>query len=277
MTITAPGVYDDLAPELYHAHPALSSSGARKLLPPSCPAKFHYERSNPFEPTPEMQFGTVTHTLLLGHGAELAVLDHKTWNSKAAQEAQEKAISEGKLPVKRADWLEAKAMVAAVKNHPIAGRLFTGGKPEQSLFWVDVETSVQLRARLDYLKTDGPRPIIVDLKTAQSAEPYEFGRSIDKYDYNRQGAWYVDGVRALGLGDRPGYTLVIVEKTPPYVVTVAQFDELTLEAGRFYNRRAIRKFAECSASGVWPGYADDIATVSLPGWALNRYFEESGQ
>jgi hypothetical protein len=48
--ITEPGVYD-IAEDHYHADPvpggSLSNSGAKKLLPPSCPAKFAYEREHP--------------------------------------------------------------------------------------------------------------------------------------------------------------------------------------------------------------------------------------
>lgn len=278
MTVTKPGVYD-LPAELYHAHSALSSSGARKLLPPSCPAIFHWERSNPFEPTPEMQFGTLTHALLLGDESSIAVLPYKTWQSGEAKAAREEAELAGKLPVKQADYQTAKVIVSVIRSHPLVAKLklFEGGKAEQSLFWTDPETGEMLRARPDQLKLDSGRPVIVDLKTSISAEPFEFGRSIDKYGYDRQAPFYIDGARALDLADNPAFIFVVVEKNPPYVVTVAQPDALTIEAGRYYNRKAIRLFAKCKAEKHWPGYADDIATVSLPGWAINRYFEESGQ
>ena len=60
LTITAPGVYD-IPAEDYHRDPvpggSLSSTGARKLLPPSCPAKFRYEQDNPPTPTAALDFG----------------------------------------------------------------------------------------------------------------------------------------------------------------------------------------------------------------------------
>lgn len=275
MQAMAPGVYDDMPADVYHAHSALSSSGARKLLPPSCPAQFHYDRSNPIEPTADMQFGTVTHTLLLGNGADLKVLDYKTWNSGEAKAAKEEAEAAGKLPVKRRDYEVAQAIVSVIRSHPLARHQFTGGQAEQSLFWTDEETGVQLRARPDYLKLNRRRPLVVDLKTSSSAEPGEFGRSIDKYGYARQAAWYLDGVRALGLADNPEFLFVVVEKSPPYIVTVGHLDAVSLEAGRFYNRKAIRKYAECVANNHWPGYEEGLAVLSLPPWAQNEYFRES--
>ena len=67
-------------------------------------------------------------------------------------------------------------------------------------------------------------------------------------------------------------------KTPPYLVTVNDVTAESLLAGRFYNQQARKVFAECTAANRWPGFSDDgPITVSLPGWALNRYYEESGQ
>lgn len=277
-----PGVYADMPAELYHADSALSSSGARKLLPPSCPAKFRYEQSNPFEPTADMQFGTVTHSILLGDESDLKVIDVKTWQSGVAKAAKEEAELAGKLPVKRADYEDAKAIASVIRAHPIAGPLFRGsGKSEQSLFWKDPETGVQRRARLDRLRLTSRRPVVVDLKTAGSAEPFEFGRSIDKYGYAMQADWYLDAVRTLGLAEDPGFAFVVVEKTPPYLVNVGYLDTVSLEAGRFYNRKAIRLYADCVAKNDWPGYGrlpgepEGLAVLSLPPWALNEYFRES--
>lgn len=277
---TKPGVYEMPAEE-YHAHGALSSSGARRLLPPGCPAKFHYERSNPFEPTADMQFGTVTHAILLGDESDLAVLPYKTWQSGESKAAKEAAELAGKLPVKRADYEAAKAIAGVVRSDARVRKykLFDDGQAEQSLFWTDPETGELLRARPDYSKLEGRRrPAIVDLKTAEKGEPVEFGRSVEKYGYARQAPWYIDGVHALDLADDPAFIFVIVEKTPPYLVTVAQLDAQSIEAGRFYNRRAIRLFAKCKANNDWPGYdhgADGIATISLPPWAINDYYRES--
>ena len=45
------GVYDGMDEDAYHADPvpggSLSASGAKLLLPPSCPALYHYRRDHP--------------------------------------------------------------------------------------------------------------------------------------------------------------------------------------------------------------------------------------
>jgi hypothetical protein len=39
------------------------------------------------------------------------------------------------------------------------------------------------------------------------------------------------------------------------------------------NDKASAVFAECLESGKWPGYADDVIQLSLPGWAERRLEE----
>ncbi|WP_427422690.1 PD-(D/E)XK nuclease-like domain-containing protein [Lysinibacillus fusiformis] len=276
----APGVFEISADE-YHGDAALSSSGARRLLAPSCPAKFHYERTNPIEPTSEMQFGTVVHSILLGGEDDLAVIDVKTWQSAAAKAAKEEAELAGKIPVKLADYQVAKAMVSVIRSHPLAGPLFRGGQAEQSLFWTDKETGVDLRARPDQMKLNRRRPLVVDLKTSGSAEPFEFGRSIDDYNYHIQQDFYLAGIRALDLAKEVDFVFVVVEKKPPYLITVGQLDAVSAEAGHFYARKAIRLYADCVAHNDWPEYGRNpgeprgLAVLSLPPWAQNEYFRES--
>ena len=60
-------------------------------------------------------------------------------------------------------------------------------------------------------------------------------------------------------------------------MTVAELDAQALLYGRHYARVARRTFAECTAADRWPGYSDDEPIIaSLPGWVLNRFFEETG-
>ena len=52
-----PRVVENMPEAEYHAHPALSSTGARRLLPPSCPALFAYEREHPPQPKAAFEHG----------------------------------------------------------------------------------------------------------------------------------------------------------------------------------------------------------------------------
>jgi hypothetical protein len=258
----------------YLAHPALSSSGARKLLPPSCPALFHYEQTNPIQASPEMEFGSVTHELLFGDGHGYVVLYYDSYRTKAAQSDAAQAREKGIVPILMHDYRVAQAMVSVLRKHPIAGPLFATGESEQTLIWTDAPTFIQRRARVDHMRPGRRRLLVADYKTAASADLDKIGKASWDYGYAQQGEWYLDGVRALGLDADPGFLLVTQMKEPPFLVTVGQYDEVSRAIGRDLNRRAIQKFAECTSSGVWPGYDDGIATLSLPGWVHNQWLKD---
>jgi hypothetical protein len=265
----------DAMPEAeYHAHPALSSSGARKLLSPSCPARFQWERANPPLSKPNLDFGSAAHRNLLGVGAELVVVDADDWRTKAAQEQRDEARAAGHTPVLRDDMLQIEAMAAALRAHPVAAALFNPerGRPEQSLFWSDERTSVECRARLDWLPdAHAGRMIVPDYKTTQSAEPEAFAKSCATYGYHQQAAWYIDAVRACDLADDVAFIFVAQEKTAPYLVTVCELDSEALRLGAHRNQLAREVFADCTATNTWPSYTDEVAHLSLPGWYLRQH------
>lgn len=274
-----PGVYD-ISDEMYHSDPvpggSLSSSGARKLLPPSCPAIFRYYATRPSPPRREFDFGHAAHKLVLGKGPDLAVVDAKDWRTKAAKEARDAAYAEGKVPILASEYRRAEAMARAVREHPIASAILDPeiGDPEQTLIWQDSQTGIWRRARLDWLPNgQSGRFIVADYKTTVSANPDAIRKSVYSYGYHAQEDWYLDGVESLGLAEDPAMVFIFQEKTPPYLITVIQIDPAARRAGRRMNRLAIDIYRQCRETGVWPGYTDDIPLISLPSWA--DLYEES--
>jgi len=268
-----PGLYPSMPAEEYHVYPGLSASGAKLLLPPSCPAKYRAKMdAEPPEHKDVWDFGKVVHTLVLGEGEEFEAVAFDSWRTKAAQEQRVAIRAAGKTPILLADYAIAVDCAESVQAHPIASALFVNGLAEVSAFWSDPETGIQRRARFDWLpdSVDGRRLIIPDLKTAKSAEPFAFGRAAADYGYAMQAAQYVDAAKALGLDPDPAFLFVVVEKEDPFVVTVCQLDDEAMHVGRALNRTALRIYAECIETDTWPGYTKDIATVSLPGYFIYR-------
>jgi hypothetical protein len=275
MEITAPGVYD-LTSEAYHADPvperlgfSLSVSGAKKLLPPSCPALYEWGRRNERPAKKAFDFGHAAHSLVLGVGAEIATIAAGDWRTKAAQAAKTEAYAEGKVPLLADDVEQVKAMAESIRAHPVASALLNpaNGKAEQALFRQD-EQGVWLRSMLDWLPnlSDG-RMVIPDYKTAISASPSDFAKAVANFKYHMQAAWYMDMVTALGLAEDVAFVFIVQEKTAPYLVTVCELDAEAIRIGRELNRQAIDLYAMCQSDGVWPGYTDEVALVSLPTWA----------
>ncbi|GHC38595.1 hypothetical protein GCM10010348_77460 [Streptomyces anthocyanicus] len=270
------GLHTDLSNEAYHADKtSLSSSGARKLLPPSTPLHFRYEQDNPQPPSKTFDYGNAAHKMVLGNGPELVVIEHDTWNTKDAKAEVAEARSRGAIPLKQHEMDMVNAMAAAIRQHPLAAALLDPayGAPEQSGFWIDGPTGIRRRVRFDWLPSIvSGRLIIPDYKTTTDASNEAMQKDIDKYGYNQQADWYEEGARALGLGGTDAELLLIAqEKKPPFAVNVIGIEFGSRVIAGAKNRRAIEIFAECTESGYWPGYADrEPNYLALPGYAENR-------
>lgn len=258
----------DLSNEDYHADPSsLSVSGAKKLLPPYCPARYKWERDNPVRKD-VFDLGAAAHKMVLGdEAARLVVVEADDWRSKAARDQRDEARATGATPVLTADYARVVAMAEAIRAHPIASLLLNPdhGKPEQSVFWTDEETGVTRRARFDWLPEPRAGQLIVpDYKTAASANPEAFARAAASFGYHMQDAWYLDAIAALNLHDDPAFVFIVQEKEPPYLVTVVELDAAARQIGRNLNRRALGIYADCARTDTWPGYTTEIVPVSLP-------------
>jgi hypothetical protein len=280
--ITEPGVYD-LDADTYHADPvaggALSHSGIKKLLAPSCPAHFKWWRDHPTVHKQEFDFGHVAHKLILGRGAEIKEIDAANYLTKKAKEAKEAAYDAGHTPVLPKELEVCKAMAAAVFEHPQASVLLDPkrGTAEQTLVWRDPATGIMCRGMVDFLTipATGQPYFLPDYKTSHSASPPDLGRIMSNLGYHTAGAWYTAGVTALGIHPKPQYVLIVQEKTPPYLVTVAFPDAAAMLIAYERCRTAVNTFIECTKADRWPGYSDEPVYISLPPWVEREHTLES--
>lgn len=266
--ITEPGVYQ-MDADAYHRDPALSSSGARKLLAPSCPALFRWWRDHEQAPSRVFDFGHAAHKMVLGEGPELVVVDAADWRTKAAKEARDDAYAAGMVPLLSAEYQQVRDMACELRAHPIAGRaLQQPGRPEQSLFSIDEATGVMLRARVDWLPdaVDG-RITVVDYKTAASVEPAGFARSMARWGYHIQDPFYRDIILALDLAEEVEFIFLAQSKEPPYLVQPFKLSEYSLEVGRKKARKAIDLFARCVRHDEWPAFSEGVTEIDVPVWA----------
>lgn len=276
--ITQQGVYD-LPFDVYLADPvpggSLSTSGAKTLLN-TCPAVFAYEREHGRPDKAAFDFGHAAHSEVLGDGIQIVVVEGE-WRTNAAKAKVREAREAGATPLHAEDYAAVQAMAAALRAHPVAGKLLDPdrGTPEQSLFWTDERTGVWRRARLDSLPHPGlGRMIVVDYKSTDSAKPADCARSIAKYGYNMQGDAQIEAVKTLGLAEDVAFLLVFQEKTPPYLISVVEPSATALRIGHDRNQRAVDIFKRCTETNHWPAYVEGIELVDLPFWAERQHEEE---
>ena len=276
--ITKPGIYPGVPDEVYHADPveggSLSSTGAREVL--VCPAKYRWGQDNPRPPKREFDLGHAGHHMVLGVGARIEKIEAANYRTDKAKAQRDAAYDAGAVPVLPHELEQVKAMAAAVHAHPTAGPLLRNALHfELTLVWRNVQSGVMCRARIDCLsRAANGRILVVDYKTAASSEPEAIRKAIATYGYHQQFDFYIDGVMELGISRNPLPLLIVQEKTPPYVVTVAQVQESALDIAAVKNAKALDRYAECTRTGRWPGYADDIVGAPLPAYEEKRFAEE---
>ncbi|WP_280410721.1 PD-(D/E)XK nuclease-like domain-containing protein [Nocardia asiatica] len=272
--MTAPferGLYRGVDDRVYHADPALSSSGARTIAMRS-PRDFWEDRHNGRPPNRDLDFGHAAHRYLLGTGSELEIVEADSWRSDAAKAARDAAYAAGRVPLLPEEDEQAQQMAAVVLQHPLAGPLFAEGEAELSGWWPDPETGVMLRFRADWMRRIKGRLVIVDYKTSKYTGLSGFNKSLGEFGYFMQQPFYIEGARVLDLDPDPDFIFVSQCKTPPYRVTVARLEREDIALGQALNRYAIRRFADCLAADDWPDDSDQIHTAALPRWA--RYQAE---
>ncbi|WP_405769197.1 PD-(D/E)XK nuclease-like domain-containing protein [Actinacidiphila glaucinigra] len=281
LEVEPPQIVDGLSAEAYHADTkSISSSGLRALLPPGCPAQFKWDRDNPRAPKQEFDFGHVAHTLVLGEGDEIEVIDFPDWKKTKAQTLRDEAHAAGRIPILARDYETAQAMAAAIRQHPIAGPLFAPdtGIAERSIYWTDPATGVRCRVRPDWLKQLPGLTLCVDYKTCRDANPKAASKTIRDYAYHQQDALYLTGIEAAGLApEMARFVFVFQSKSAPYLITVRELSEADRTIGRARNERALRIYAQCESTDDWPdwtGPVTDIPMISLPPWDAKQQTEE---
>lgn len=292
--LTEPGAYPDIAAEDYHGNPnllpgpSLSSSGCKLILSKS---PLHFWHSSPLNPNREEQadkrhfaVGRAAHDIILlndrwaefYHVLPEGFSRTKTAKMACAIEEADAAIEAGLTILSKADEAIVLAVAESLQKNPLAVACLTDGVPEETLVWQDPTTGVWLRARPDFrpnsLLMDRSVRVVPDLKfiAGSQADPESFGKAIYNFGYHQSAAFYSDGLHAI-YGVRPSHWLhIVVEKEPPYCVSLYELPGEDIERGRILNRRGINRFAQCLKEDRWPGYADNPIECGLPNWARMR-------
>lgn len=232
------------------------------------PKHYRYACDNPSPDTAGRLKGRGTHAavlepdrLLIDYalfkpeaGKEKAVRKGKRWDEFKAMHAEDSIL-------KLDEYLHCLAVAKAVRDDEVAGPLILSAKREQTIEWVDEETLLPCKARLD-LVTDRE---IMDLKGVSSTDQRKLSFEVAKMAYHCQLAFYREGKRVL-TGRNPNAKLICVEHTAPHDVAVVDVDEDGLYAGWEIVRKLLHRVAECRATGRWPGRSDEVYTLDLPAW-----------
>lgn len=255
-------------PKDYFDIPALSASGINKFLLKS---PLHFWEGCAFnpnrvqaEPTDEMCFGILCHAILFEPERleeDFAVspkFDRRTKVGKADSKQFEK-LNDGKTIVSEEDYSKAHKMIEALRKNSAAFKLIGNGCPEMPIMWGN---GLKRKAKLDYSREG----LILDYKTATDADINSFERSVIKYGYHRQAAWYMEGVEAT-TGERPrGFVNIVQDKDTPGAVGIYSMPEDFIQQGHRENQWAARQIERRLENGDWKAFREEIVGMTMPTW-----------
>ena len=230
----------------YQEMPCISSHWLKDLLdsPEECYRK-HLDPQRPIQKsTQAMQFGTLVHCLALTplqFGQEFIIASYER-RTKAGKARYTELAATGKIIITPDEFERAQAIIAAMKAHPEARLLLSGGKKEKTFIQERGHGLLPLKARLDIHHPDQCR--VVELKTSYDIARIE--TTMKLYRYPLSAAFYRELAQALTV------VFIFVQTREPFEVAVFELSPLDLQEGREQFTTALQRFDECWKANHWP-------------------------
>lgn len=293
------GIHRNVPDRDYHRMDCLSRSMLDAYHAGDSLAQIRWSMLHPAKPTPPQQLGTAVHMMVLEpERAATEVLQAPALDLRKPADRERwvefQADHLGAIILRGADdgidrYDAARYMRDAVLEHPF-GRAFLPLVSERELtcVWkltgeplIDVTTFASkepryrpstactltaARFRIDALVAEDRA--ILDVKTIYSVNKSVRERRISE-GLHRQGAFYRQGARALGL-PAEHYVVFFVQSAPPWEVVPQRIPEGDLEIGWNEMQAAWLAADPHVAAGRWPGHTDDLVEEGLPTWYRKR-------
>ena len=276
-------VQDDF--ETYKTFPGLNNS-ALKLFDAArggAPAKSawymnnaHAEIEHDEETSEALRFGSLYHTFALERqkfDSKTALLDDEMkailFESALAAKSKAKGFSKnlatyrawkaeheaaGVTVIDEGAMAKLSAMERGLQSDPdIAEAMAAPCLSEVSIYFglPFGERFIQCKARVDSLPINGPD--VLDLKTTRNANAEDFARSMPKFGYDLQAAWYLRACRAVGLA-KTRFRFIAQEKDQPYLSAIYDIPDDWLRYADHEISAILSRVKLCLESGRWEGH-----------------------
>ncbi|MBQ6232119.1 MAG: PD-(D/E)XK nuclease-like domain-containing protein [Clostridia bacterium] len=233
------------------------------------PAHYQYALNNPSEDTPSLRLGRAVHAAILtpeifkASYVEAPDVDVRTKGGKELYKNWLRDQDEDAVILSRSEMQQIRGMLHAFRMDKTAKSLISNTSREEALFWMDKETGLPCKCRVDAFSAAA----VIDLKTTTDCSTRAFQRDAISYGYHVQAAHYLDGIEAV-TGNRPDWYFIAIEKKPPYAVHVFKASEQFLELGAYTRWQLMDKLKHCIDTDDWPGYQTD--ELDVPAWAIDE-------
>jgi len=292
MDAPAPGIYFDIPEQEYRAWDAVSWSSLSWMVQSPGIFKGHLEHSERFitKDTEELLLkGRIFHTYLLEPDVAKQVylckpetypselkgeIVEKPWNMNAnyCKDWVRQRAAEGYEIVSASMLAHAIGQAANARQVPEIMQIIDGAKIEVAVVWIDSDTGLLCKARLDALKGG---QIGEAKSTGRSAEWESWMRTVQARQYWGQAAFYRDGHDAIA--DRPELPIVrflVVESKYPYRATYYDMmdhpEAVSYQCfieGRWIYHSYLQQLAYAMKNDHWPMWAaQSDGEMVIPEW-----------
>lgn len=283
--------------------PNLSRSVAYTLLTRS---PYHAHREHPAlgggaeaAVTDAMNHGNLYHSLFLGGGQEVVPVRVHTnpngigptvpavdYRKPEAQAIKRDALRRGAIPVLPHELAKAEEAIPILKERIEGlGVPLQGCEREVTALWDEIvpagvgdfgeDLHVACKARFDLLVAGETGfqiwdPKFPDPKGRRRASPYQFQRALPFTSYPMQAWGYVKALETIYpdlAGSITFAGFLWCETWEPFDVALIPVPTSLLALGKAQWDRAVSKWGECLATGLWPGYGR-LPTIEAPAPAL---------
>lgn len=265
MQITEPCYVSNMPADVYHAHDSASSSGLRLLLR----SPDHFKNGEEKDQTRAMVLGSALHMACLEPDIfyDTYHLLRSSENRMTSEYKQAKKDFGEEFVLVKPEIEKIEGMARNLHKSAICEYLDNEYcDKELSGFAIDPETGLMCRHRFDAI-IDG---VAIDLKTTTDARKPAFEKKILDFGYHIQASFYADQHKWIMNQEIEKFIFAAIETSAPYAVKIYELDQESIDAGRKKYRQALNEYAQCKASDTWPSYDQEIETIGIPQWALEK-------
>ncbi|WGM03909.1 PD-(D/E)XK nuclease-like domain-containing protein [Arsenophonus nasoniae] len=256
-----------LANSTYHAANGYSSTQIRLVQKSGLGALDWYKKA-PIQ-------GEKTRALLIGDAVHTAILEPELFplryvsapeldlrtkdGKKILSDFEKKNLTLARLVLKKEEFEAIQLMRDSALAYPLVAELLENGEPELSIFY-RTEKGTLLKIRPDWLGLYSGVPFILDVKTTDDV--HDFGKSVDKFGYHLQAAFYrIIAQKVFNLDI--DFLFCAIGKRPEcgrYPVQLGMLDEEDSEEGEIQVNGVINALEK-------GGETQAFAMISRPFWA----------
>ena len=245
---------------------------------------YWFWKTSPFNPdrppeqdTDAMIFGRVCHCLLLEPNQFAETYEVADFGkSRNNKKYEEMAQATTKTLITPDEFSRANLMIQAVKQHRLASTILDGATAEMPFTWVDQETHLLCKAKLDAVKRTRNGIVVIDYKTSSDID--SILNWPQKLQYPLQAEFYARAVEQK-YGQRPCEFVFVIQSNKPGeedIVCVANVDYESQEVAKDIVSHHIQeindklnRWNETADKNIWAAYPERCE-MRYSNWYIQR-------